>query len=86
MILLLLELLFFKTHKETVAIKSGNVYPKSTTNTLNPTQNGIINLSVKKRLFVPFVFKRKYHTIKARLYKDDNGNNNFDKNFNFVMP
>lgn len=53
---------------------------KSTTNTLNPTQNGIINLSVKKRLFVPFAFKRKYHTIKARLYKDDNGNNNFDKN------
>ena len=49
------------------------------TNTASPIRNGYMNLSFRKRLFVPFAVKRKYHVIHGRLFKDDNGNNKFDK-------
>lgn len=45
----------------------------------SPIKNGYLNLSVRKRLYIPFAAKRKYYDIKARLFEDDNSNNVQDK-------
>ncbi len=47
---------------------------------LNPLKNGFLTASIKKSLNVPFVAHRKYYTLNARLYKDNNNNSIFDEN------
>jgi hypothetical protein len=46
---------------------------------LNPFKYGYVNISLRKTMNLPLIFKRKYHTISATIYEDKNGNNRYDK-------
>ena len=40
----------------------------------NPFRAGYTNISLKKALNIPFIFKKKYHNITTSVYQDENGN------------
>lgn len=46
----------------------------------NPFQYGYLNATLRKSLNIPFVLKRRYHNMKARMFADENGNGKMDAN------
>ena len=47
---------------------------------LNPLKYGFLNVSLRKELNLPFIFRRKYFAVQARFFNDENNNGMMDNN------